>query len=234
MIKITSGLVLFGVGIGGFCSIASGTIIAPISAVTNMSDDTDYGDWGGREGPSIFFTIDQSGLSAPYVSGLTEFDNYVQTVEHVSAPGNDFVPQPPGGDLMAPIEGYVEYDLGQNYLIDAIAFWNFSFGSLDPYYGVREFSLSANGHELGIFTPDMSLIELAQADVFTFDPVAAQEFRLDITANGEQWLAYGEVAFRQSSSNTSPVPLPGTLWLLGSGVTGLLMMKGRKMSKWQL
>src|SRR5262249_12359780 len=56
------------------------SIIGAVSATTNM----------GEQFPLVD-AINQTGLTAHYISGVTNFDVFVPTTTHDSEPGNDFV-----------------------------------------------------------------------------------------------------------------------------------------------
>ncbi len=168
-------------------------IVGPTSGTTNITVDL-----------PLVHTYDQSGLSASYVSGVTDFDSFVATTTHNSNPGSDFV--------TSSAIGYIDYNLGGIFNIDRIAFWNFG---VNLSYAVTAFDLTGNSTLLGTFNPSVQS-NPNPAQVFSFGPITTQFFRLDnFVNNGASGLAIGEVAFGTS------VPEPTTLALIGLGLAGI-------------
>lgn len=64
---------------------------------------------------TIANVTNQSGLSASYVSGTTDFDSYVATTTHTGADSNAWRFTPP--------TGFIAFDLGASYTLDALALW---------------------------------------------------------------------------------------------------------------
>ncbi len=190
---------MFFLGIGnGLASV----IVGPVSGTTDMTEDF-----------PLSHTYDQSGLSANYVSGVTDFDSFVLTTTHISNPYKDFLNE--NGTL-----GYIEYDLGGNYDIGSIAFWNFG---VNTTFSVTAFDLTGASNLLGTFNPFVQS-NPNSAQVFSFGPINVQHFRLDnFSNNGATGLAIGEVAF-----GSSPVPEPATMILFGIGLLGLAGVNRRK------
>ena len=188
--------------LGGTQLAGATVIVGPTGATTNTSIQF-----------PLIHSYDQTGLSAGYVSGVTDWDTYFAgNPTHTSAQYNDFV----ANNL-----GWVEYDLGTTLLIDKLAFWNFGSGLGIPLWAVTSFNLAGDAIFLGNYTPTVPS-PLSFADIFSFGPVMAQKFRLDIvTNNGALGFGIGEVAFSNAPSN-APVPEPATMLLLGSGLAGLV------------
>ena len=91
---------------------AASVIRGAVSATTNMG-----------EAFPLVHAIDQSGLSATYVSGVTDFDAFVATATHTSNPDMDWV--------STSARGSVTFNLGSIFAIDRLAVWNFGTGSGD-------------------------------------------------------------------------------------------------------
>ena len=95
------------------------TFATPILGATSVSSsspldvtDTFFGDFAIKQ------TIDQSGLSANYVSAVTDFDSFVAT----TTAGN--FEKSIGGRSGLPDPVLFDYSLGSTSTVDAIAIWN--------------------------------------------------------------------------------------------------------------
>ena len=100
-------------------SAMAGVILAPVSATASATD-----------GGTATHTIDQSGLSLPYISGATDFDVYI-----AAGPTHDY----PGEDnawaaYVPPFPVNLDYDLGAAYTIETLALWtSFDGFSIDRF-----------------------------------------------------------------------------------------------------
>lgn len=176
------------------------SIIGAVSATTNM----------GELFPLVD-AINQTGLSAHYISGVTNFDVFVPTTTHDSEPGTDFVANVVAGTII--------FNLGSVVSLDRTAIWDF--GPLDgnPTFATKDISLlwSANGityTSIGDFTLAQSV---GFAQVIALGNIQAQYIRMDVKSNyGGASSALGEIAFAQA------VPEPASFFLVVTGVVGLL------------
>ena len=193
----------------GVAGAANATLmVGPASATTTAGEI-----W------SLEHSFDQSGLSANYVSGVTDFDVFTATTTHSSNPGSDYV---------STGFGTVTYDLGQLYLIEELAFWNFGGGSGNGIYAITAFDLYGNSTFLGNYNPSLGG---GLADIYSFGPILAQTIQLDVISSSSSFFGIGEVAFGVADSN--PIPEPTTILLLGVGIAGLagMRMRRKKMQK---
>lgn len=175
-----------------------GAIISPISATI---------DAGGVGFGSINNTLDQSGLTAGFTSGVTDFDTYLATTPRHTMIFAGFEWFSDSGTTAA----VVTYDLGAAITIDRLALWNeesSGIGTLDLLSstdGVTFTPLASGLHPTDnaltspIDSPPYS------ADVFTFARTSARFVRLAASGCPQPdpgsfpACAIGEVAFRVGS-----------------------------------
>lgn len=179
------------------------TITGVLSATTTMG-----------EGFPLVHAIDQSGLSAGYTSGVTDFDTYIAgNPQHTSDAGTDWV--------SSTTAGVADFNLGSLMAIDRVVLWN---NGANLTFAIAQVSLEASAD--AAFTTPVSLgtFNLAimsnpnTAQVFSFAPVNAQYVRFEnFVSNGASVIALGETAF----STTTAVPEPATVWLLSIGLLGV-------------
>jgi hypothetical protein len=152
-------------------------------------------------GTSLANVTNQSGLSASYVSGTTDFDSYVATTTHNSI-------QASNSWLASPTTGFVTFDLGASYTLDALALWPLSFFST---LAIRGFTLYA-GASLGNFNAVNASSTTVTAQVFNFTATTTRFIQLQITSNAGSATGsgFGEVAFREVTA-TATTPEPSAL-----------------------
>jgi hypothetical protein len=195
--------------IGGAENAYAGTILSPVAVVGNTL---------GTGGGSVGHLIDQSGLSAPFVSGSTDFDTYVATdPTHAGlSAANGWA------SASHDTSGYLEFDLGSAYSISALAMWTQNNTS-----AVDGFSLSSAMDEaftigvtnLGSFSGTKTLT------VQTFDFLAIGEFvRLQVNSTfGATNVDIGEIAF-----DVAPIPEPTSFAILAAGCVGLALPRRKR------
>ncbi len=209
-------------GMASFVKPAEAVIISPVSATASSEFSADF---------DIGNTIDQSGLSIGFTSGVTDFDTYIASnpTHTVIAPGFEwFTPE----DVTT---ATVTYDLGSVFSIDRLALWN------EEGAGINNFNLlsSTDGVNFSTILSGVSPVDNPftdyPAEVISFgSSVDAQFIQFDITScpqvpttfNG---CAIGEVAFSQGT--TQPIPFEAetsiALALLG-GYMGVKKFRQRK------
>jgi hypothetical protein len=172
-------------------------------------------------------TIDQSGLSTGFISGVTDFDTYLSgSPTHTStASGNEWF------TAQGVTSATVTYDMGSALALDRLALWNEEFSG----FGTGDISISGDGISftgLGTINPiDSPAGSDYGAQVFNLGDFTAQFIRFDISGcpqpDGDPSLlcGIGEVAFATSTDGgngqPTPVPAPATLLLFGLGLAGL-------------
>jgi hypothetical protein len=185
-------------------------ILSPTSVIQNTA--------GEQSGYAIEQTINQSGLQANFVSGVTDFDVYFGNPLHQM--------EADIGEWWAPLgasAGTIDYDLGDAYLLNRIALWNedaYGFASVHLYTDINSDFSTATDH--GTFNPtDHTWGDNYPADIFSFTETAGRYVRLEVVSVSD-WLSMGEIAFA-----VNPVPVPGAflLGMLGLSLAGVKLRK---------
>ena len=160
--------------------------------------------------------IDQSGLSANYISGVTDFSTFVATTTATFAsPWSEATAL---GGAAGSTPDFI-FDLGSVMSIDGVALWNqLGGGSVLAYdiYGSVDgigYSLFGSGS-----LPDGGIDVPAYTSSWT--AASAQYVRLSVTSNNGSPSAtrFNEIAFSQANT---PVPAPATIVLVGVGLAGI-------------
>jgi hypothetical protein len=218
---------------GAACSSQSwaSTIVAPVDAFATSNFGPTRNDY------SIENTIDQSGLSLAYTSGVTDFSSYFATnPTHTSvANHNEWFSQNYGIRRISGLA--ITYSFGALAAINGFALWNEEFAGI----GTTQLLSSVDGityTPLGTITPTPSTFAQGNsiipylAQIFSFDLTTMSSFRLLISncagQPGFRGCGIGEVAFSAVlPGQVSPVPLPAALPLLGSAI-GFFVWLGRR------
>lgn len=232
------------VALGFTCVVYGGesmasTIVAPVTA----SASTTFSSSSGNN-YSILHTFDQSGLSLGYVSGETDFDDYLAgNPTHTSlANGNEWFSKDYYGKRRVAIQT-VTYAFSALTSINGFALWNEEFAGI----GTTQLWWAAGDGKFTLFDTIIptdfafgSPNYLAQK--FEFDLIDMLFFRLVITdclgppksQSNYRGCGIGEVAFSAilppppgPVDNNPVVPLPAALPLLGSAL-GFFAWMGRR------
>jgi hypothetical protein len=176
-------------------------------------------------GGAIGIVTNQSGLSAPYTSGVTDFVTYSATTN--PSISNSWFTSSAG------LGGYVTFDLGASYDLNAFAIWNVLGTS-----GVRNFTLFTDtdtstasvGNLIDSFSAVNGSLTSSPLQRFNFASTVTTQYvqmRLDTNGGGTN-VGFSEVAFGGTSSAT-PVPFdfdPSLgLAALGLGFGGKRLLK---------
>ena len=173
-------------------------------------------------------TIDQSGLTIGYVSGVTDFATYIS-----GAPRHVGSNSPENYAATNATVGPVDYDMGASVGLLQLAFWNYPFSSNGP---VLDFDiLTSDDANFGTSTLAGSFIVANDGSSIGPPGNAVQVFDLldstaryvrftNISLQSNAGFGWSEVAF---DVGASAVPEPGTLALVLGGFAGLLIRRNR-------
>lgn len=203
--------------IGALALVASagfahaGVILAPGTVVSNT-----LGQYGNGF-PPISAMLNQSGLSANYVNGVTDFGTFTSSgVTHSGGDSNSWL------SSESVFSGSIVFDLGASYNVTRFVMWNGASGinaSVNNFgfttSSVADFSTST---AVGAFVGQQSNYG---ATVYDLTDSLARYVRFDIRGNFGNGccIAIGDIAFEVSDAGNQ-VPEPGTLALVGLSLLG--------------
>lgn len=195
-------------------SLSNHVIISPVAASASSDVSTN----------SIGNTIDQSGLSMNFTSGVTDFDAYVASNPTHTAAFNVFEWFTQQGVTSA----VVNYDLGGIYNIDRMALWN------EESSGIGQFNLLVSQDNVNFTTIGSNISPFDNppnfdylAEVFNIQDSLARYVRLEVSDCPQPNLgifpgcAIGEIAFSTRvdiPSQPEPATILGLLAVSGLGL----------------
>lgn len=196
---------------------SAGVVVGPTSVINN-----DFGEWNASYSQNNM--INQSTLSAGYVSGVTDFDTYA--AGNPTANCNNCTPYYFGkGDIGS---GNIDFDLGGVYSVDRFGLWNGGYrGIINAELFTSITADFASATSVGVINPTRSGSADLRENLQVFDLIDtnAQFVRLSIYSHATNILGVAGVAF---DVNSSSVPEPATLALLGIGLAGIGFSKRKK------
>ena len=194
---------------------AGAATLLQVSSVTSSE--------GSFSGFDIGKTIDQSGLSASYVSGVTDFNSFVSGTTTIDGANNGWFS--PGTITTSNID----FDLGGSFNIESFALWN-DFQNVGQ--NINAFNLWADDNAgfatpvlLGSFNAIVSDEPLNFGQIFNFGVTDASHVRMEILSNYGSTFVTG---FSEAAFGITAVPVPAAVWLFGSGLLGLVAVARRK------
>ncbi len=193
----------------------------------------------GEYGPNFQDTdvIDQSGLSAGFTSGTSDFDTYLAS--NPTHEGNSLHAW--YGSLNV-VTGSVGYDLGASHSITRLALWNI--GNNDDIPSIP-FGSNVRGFEVytsavgdfsaetlvGSFVAGSGSVGFLKvgAQVFDVTDSVGRYVRLRITSNygATHATGFGELAFATAAPPPPSIPEPSTVMLLAAGMMAVVSRRRR-------
>ncbi len=204
--------------------MSAGVIIDPVGVTSNVADSgLSY---------AIINTINQSGLSTGYTSGVTNFDTYLAT-----NPSHTYLAA--GFEWFAALgidSATLIYDLGALYNVDRLAIWN------EESSGIASMTVLACADSACVSTSSMGSTSSltnwsSSATSYTADVVSLTTRNtryIELLVTGPQSgstynaVSMGEIAF---DAVTTAVPEPGSLGLISAGMGGLLFLLRRRAAR---
>jgi hypothetical protein len=101
-------------------NLQAAAILSPVAVI-----DTDMGESDPVQAP-VENMINQSGLDKPFISGVTDFDQYFTTGDPAFSDVGSGTSWQSMLYFTLPVTGYVDFDFGAVYSIDRLAIWNIS------------------------------------------------------------------------------------------------------------
>ena len=192
-------------------SLASaGVILSPLTALASNTIDG-----------NIDRTIDQTGLSAPFISGVTDFDAYIASNPTHDSPGPANAWS--GNAGLLPIN--LDYDLGAAYAVDTLALWTSFQG-----FSINRFQVFTANNAAFVGATNVGNFDANDtpppmpAQIFDLLNTNAQYLRVQILSNE----GAGAVNLSELAVEVSAVPEPLTLTLFGTGVLATIVRLRRK------
>lgn len=221
-----------------------GILLAVVSVTANageIASGTVYNNTGGEFNASyaVERMTDQSGLSDTYVSGVTDFQTFVTSgVTHVTQEGQGGVAWLSDGIGGLPF--VVDFDLGSEFQINAVAIWN---GAAGNDASINSFDIFTSDTDdfavstlVGSFNNPIGVDGPEPVNVFNLTQSTSQYIRLQInTTYGNTCCAViGEIAFDLDASSappTAPVAVP-TLSAYGIvlAILAMIFLAGRRLT----
>ncbi|MDP0498821.1 MAG: PEP-CTERM sorting domain-containing protein [Verrucomicrobiota bacterium JB022] len=201
-------------------SVHAAVVLSPESVLRN-----DFGSFSASF--PIERTINQTGLTAgsTFESGVTDYDTYVASNPTHTAHDTSFAAW--YGASFAPQNGIIDFDLGDTYTIESLAFFS------NPLRAMQSITIYTSNDPLftastqvGTFVPyySGSGSELAPLQNINLVDTVAQYVRFDVSGYYGNNVGMGEVAF-------GVVPEPTTYAMLaGAAGLGLVMLRRRRQS----
>jgi len=177
-------------------------------------------------------TINQSGLSAGYTSGVTDFSTYVG-----GGPIHTRNNSPPNYGVSSSLPPQnIDYDLGSAFNVQRMAFWNYPFSGSAGVASMQIFTSSVPDFSTSFLAGTFNPLDdgdgnagtgINHVQVFDVTDSNARYIRLHVTTvNSSNGTGFSEVAF-----GASAVPEPTSLAAVGACAIGMSLKRRRSRVK---
>ncbi len=222
-LKLSSRIILFASVVSILSVLTNVSRAATIIAADSVTSSISAHGYGYELG----YIIDQSGLSASYTSGVTDFASFVGSTTSTTA---SYADDTSTLHMNAHLGVDFDFVFGSAFAFTKFALWNDN-----DHQGIGDFSLyssaDATFSTLTLLTSDTATYgpngydNSLTAQSFSFGPTNTQYLRLSAVPSSSSILNFGEVAF---GGEASAIPIPATIWLFGTALIGLVGLGKRK------
>jgi hypothetical protein len=187
-----------------------------------------YNDSGFHSAFPSFHAIDQSGLSANYTSGVTDFDIYAATnPTHTGSSTTSGVTGTGALDLGVQA-AFIDLDFGTTLQFTDFGLWNDEDGQ-----GIKDFDIIISNvadfssfTTLGTYTATVGPSDPIPLQLFDLAPTTGQYVRVNmLSTHGSVNINFGEYLF---GANSTSVPEPSIIALFALGLFGIGFTRKRQ------
>ncbi len=196
-------------------------ILSPVAVI-----DTDLGE---QSAAPLIQMIDGSGLDVPFVSGVDGFDEYLAEPNAIYQDASYLYNWQSAVYGPLPLQGYVDFDLGETYTIDRLALWNISLDEFrvqiaddpaGPWTEIGQYDLPS---QIWSYSSVVEVLDLGGEHDTRYLRLAIDSAHKSASYYTFAYATIGEVAV-----SAKPVPEPELGLLAGFGVLSVFTLSHRR------